>query len=213
VRARINRQPRYQTWEFPAFAGKWARGRNRSRTAGNKSSGPRGFSATNLDPISGVMHLDLTDEEAAALTRELHDIVANDRYPFSPRIRTLRTILAKLRPEPAREPLRPAQGLCATASHRRQKATAGLAMPTVEENERRFEDMGLTRVRILLNTGGLVQPMIHDAVNWAARRAEEERQRETASEVEVKRIARNTLIAAMGAAILVACLAWLFPRT
>jgi len=86
-------------------------------------------------------------------------------------------------------------------------------MPTVEENERRFEDMGLTRVRILLNTGGLVQPMIHDAVNWAARRAEEERQRETASEVEVKRIARNTFIAAMGAAILVACLAWLFPRT
>jgi hypothetical protein len=92
-------------------------------------------------------------------------------------------------------------------------------MPTVEENERRFEDMGLTRVRMLLNTGGLAQPMIHDAVNWAARRAEEERQRETASEVEVKRIARNTLIAAWIAAvasiaaILVACLAWLFPRT
>jgi hypothetical protein len=95
----------------------------------------------------------------------------------------------------------------------------GLAMPTVEENERRFEDMGLTRVRILLKTGGLTQPMIHDAVNWAARRAEEERQRETASEVEVKRIARDTLIAAgiaavaSIAAILVACLAWLFPLT
>lgn len=92
-------------------------------------------------------------------------------------------------------------------------------MPTVEENERRFEDMGLTRVRILLNTGGLTQPMIDDAVNWTARRAEEERQRETASEVEVKRIASNTLIAAgiaavafSIAAILVACLAWLFPR-
>jgi len=89
-------------------------------------------------------------------------------------------------------------------------------MPTVEENERRFEDMGLIRVRILLNTGGLTQPMINDAVNWAARRAEEERQRETASEVEVKRIARNTLIAAgiaavaSIAAILVACLAWLY---
>jgi hypothetical protein len=53
-------------------------------------------------------HLDLTDEETAALTQELHEIVENDRYPFSPRIRTLRGILAKLRPEPAaRNPLPP----------------------------------------------------------------------------------------------------------
>jgi hypothetical protein len=44
---------------------------------------------------------------SAALTQELHDIVENDRYPFSPRIRTLRAILAKLRPEPVREPLPP----------------------------------------------------------------------------------------------------------
>jgi hypothetical protein len=50
------------------------------------------------------MTLDPTDE-AAALTQELHDIVENDPYPFSPRIRTLRAILAKLRPEPVREPL------------------------------------------------------------------------------------------------------------
>jgi hypothetical protein len=42
------------------------------------------------------MHLDLSDEETAALTQELHDIVENDRYPFSPRIRTLRAVLAKL---------------------------------------------------------------------------------------------------------------------
>jgi hypothetical protein len=53
------------------------------------------------------MHLDLTDEEAAALTQELHDIVENDRYPFSQRIRTLGAILAKLRSEPARDPLPP----------------------------------------------------------------------------------------------------------
>jgi hypothetical protein len=51
------------------------------------------------------MHLDLSDEEAAALAQELHEIVENDRYPFSPRIRTLRGILGKLRPEPVREPL------------------------------------------------------------------------------------------------------------
>jgi hypothetical protein len=44
------------------------------------------------------MHLDLTDEETAALTQELHDIVESDRYPFSHRIRALRAIVAKLRP-------------------------------------------------------------------------------------------------------------------
>jgi hypothetical protein len=36
-----------------------------------------------------MQHLDLTDEEAAALIRELADITGNDRYPFSPRIQTL----------------------------------------------------------------------------------------------------------------------------
>jgi len=56
------------------------------------------------------MHLDLSDEAAAALTRELHHIVESDRYPFSPRIRTLKAILAKLdppapRPEPPPPPL------------------------------------------------------------------------------------------------------------
>jgi hypothetical protein len=53
------------------------------------------------------MNLDLTDDEAAALTKELHDSVEKNRYPFSPRIRTLRGILNKLRPEPVREPLPP----------------------------------------------------------------------------------------------------------
>ena len=55
----------------------------------------------------GFMHLELSDEETAALIRELHDIVESDRYSFSPRIRMLRAILAKLRPEPVREPLPP----------------------------------------------------------------------------------------------------------
>ena len=39
---------------------------------------------------------------SAALTKELHEIIESDRYPFSPRIRTLRAILVKLRPEPVR---------------------------------------------------------------------------------------------------------------
>jgi hypothetical protein len=30
------------------------------------------------------MSLELSDEEAATLIRELHDIVESDRYPFSP---------------------------------------------------------------------------------------------------------------------------------
>jgi hypothetical protein len=60
--------------------------------------------------ISRVMHLDLSDEEAADLIKELADTTGNDRYPFSARIQTLRAILAKLRPEPAREPLPPPKG-------------------------------------------------------------------------------------------------------
>ena len=55
-------------------------------------------------PYIGAMHLDLSDDEAAALAQELHTIVERDRYPLSRRIRTLRGILAKLRPEPVREP-------------------------------------------------------------------------------------------------------------
>jgi hypothetical protein len=49
--------------------------------------------------------IDLSDDETTALLRELDRIVESDRYPFSPRIRTLPAIRAKLSPEPAREPL------------------------------------------------------------------------------------------------------------
>jgi hypothetical protein len=60
-----------------------------------------------IDPYIWGMTLELTDEQAAALTRELHDIVESDKFPFSLRIRNLREILHKLRPEPIREPLPP----------------------------------------------------------------------------------------------------------
>jgi hypothetical protein len=53
------------------------------------------------------MNLELSDKQAALLERELRDIVENDRYLFSPRIRTLRAILDKLRPQPRPEPLPP----------------------------------------------------------------------------------------------------------
>jgi hypothetical protein len=48
------------------------------------------------------MDLKLTDEQAAALIRELNNIMQNDRYPLSPRIVTLKQILGMMRPEPAR---------------------------------------------------------------------------------------------------------------
>ena len=41
------------------------------------------IAALRPSPHIGAMHLDLSDDEAAALTQELHDIVENDRYPFS----------------------------------------------------------------------------------------------------------------------------------
>jgi hypothetical protein len=57
------------------------------------------------------MNLELTDEEEAVLERELRRIIADDRYPLSSRIRTLKAILNKIRPEPERAPPPPPQ-LC-----------------------------------------------------------------------------------------------------
>jgi hypothetical protein len=55
------------------------------------------------------MQLDLTDEEAGALLRLLIRTIEEDRYPLSPRTRSLRHIRAKLtgappEPPPARPP-------------------------------------------------------------------------------------------------------------
>jgi hypothetical protein len=44
------------------------------------------------------MNLDLTDEETAALLRELGGLIDGDRYFISPRIKTLRAIRAKISP-------------------------------------------------------------------------------------------------------------------
>jgi hypothetical protein len=53
------------------------------------------------------MNPDLTDEETAALLRELDGLIDGDRYFMSQGIKTLKAIRAKIRPEPAREPLPP----------------------------------------------------------------------------------------------------------
>ena len=54
-----------------------------------------------------MTRLGLTDYEDQAPATALRRIIADDRYPLSPRVLTLKTILAKLRPEPAHDPLPP----------------------------------------------------------------------------------------------------------
>ena len=69
------------------------------------------------------MIIDLNDEGTAALARLLSDTIDGDRFPLSPRVQTLKAILAKLRPEPAREPLPPLKQYApprATSARRRR---------------------------------------------------------------------------------------------
>ena len=52
------------------------------------------------------MNLALNDLQTEVLTRELHNIIQNDRYPLSPRILALKEMLGMLRPEPNASPCR-----------------------------------------------------------------------------------------------------------
>ena len=54
-------------------------------------------------------------------TRLLRNAIDDDRYPLSPRVQTLKAILAKIRPEPAREPHHRRNG----PWNRHQKADSG----------------------------------------------------------------------------------------
>ena len=71
------------------------------------------------------MHLDLTDEETAALLRELDGLIDNDRYFMSPRIKALKSIRGKIRPEPVREPLPPPPKLRAAEGDSSTETRAG----------------------------------------------------------------------------------------
>jgi hypothetical protein len=53
------------------------------------------------------MNFELSEDEKIALAAELKRTISEDRYPLSPRIRTLHAILNKLEPRPARKPLPP----------------------------------------------------------------------------------------------------------
>jgi len=57
--------------------------------------------------LSRMKNIELSDEEAVALIGELPQLINHAKYPFSDRVRTLSAILARLRPEPLREPSPP----------------------------------------------------------------------------------------------------------
>jgi hypothetical protein len=50
------------------------------------------------------MQIELSDEQAALLARELRGLIDSDRFFLSPRVRTLQEILDMIRPQPIREP-------------------------------------------------------------------------------------------------------------
>ena len=60
------------------------------------------------------MTLDLTEDEAAALTKHLRQAIDNHRYPLAPRLDPLKAILAKLEPPAPKPnslpPLKPGMG-------------------------------------------------------------------------------------------------------
>jgi hypothetical protein len=72
------------------------------------TAAPRLASGARDPYVSGMKQLELTDGEAEALIQELSGTINYARYPLSPRIQTLREILSKLRPEPARPAAAPA---------------------------------------------------------------------------------------------------------
>ena len=45
---------------------------------------------------------DLTDEERAAVAAALRELIAEDKFPFSPRLNPFKSALAKLDPKPAK---------------------------------------------------------------------------------------------------------------
>jgi hypothetical protein len=53
------------------------------------------------------MHLELTDDEARALTKHLRQAIDYARYPLAPRLDPLKAILAKIDSPPRPEPLPP----------------------------------------------------------------------------------------------------------
>jgi hypothetical protein len=71
-----------------------------------------------------MQNLERTEDETAALVALLTRTIDGDRYPLSPRVRTLKDILAKVRPDPVREPLSPPKVYEPPRANGRQKKAA-----------------------------------------------------------------------------------------
>jgi hypothetical protein len=74
------------------------------------------------------MMLDLTEEENDALAKLLSRTI--DDYPFSSRIQSLKAILAKLKPEPVREPLSPPKVYAPPRATRARRSRGGRMIET-----------------------------------------------------------------------------------
>ena len=68
---------------------------------------------------------DQTDEEQAAVAAALRNLIAEDKFPFSPRLKPLKSALAKLDPKPAkpRTELPPIAGASEATIRRRKRPT------------------------------------------------------------------------------------------
>jgi hypothetical protein len=51
--------------------------------------------------------IDFTEDERAALAAFLREAIAATRFPFLPKLRPIRSALAKIDPQPPRQPLPP----------------------------------------------------------------------------------------------------------
>jgi len=69
------------------------------------------------------MRLDLTDEEQTAVVAALRRLIDEDKFPFSPRLKPLKSALAKLAPPKAKAaPKPPIAGASEAAIRRRKRA-------------------------------------------------------------------------------------------
>src|SRR5215472_8074018 len=84
-----------------------------------------------------MKHLDLSDEEAAALTRELAGITGNDRYPFSERaVGPLRRSSRSSARIPSRASLPPSKFYVRRRELRRPQGGGAVRDPSLQESYR-----------------------------------------------------------------------------
>jgi hypothetical protein len=67
--------------------------------------------------------IDFTEEEQTAIAAALRRLIDEDKFPFSPRLKPLKSALAKLAPPKAKAPRKPPiAGASEAAIRRRKKA-------------------------------------------------------------------------------------------